>query len=82
MSEQNKPKFLKAKLQPSFPYHEREVEHKKNAPNSHIAKLDLIEKEGVETTLQIEWDQKVQNMTLRPKVNHSFINYTSYTHFD
>ena len=82
MSEQNKPKFLKAKLQPSLAYHEREVEHKKNAPNPHIAKLDQIEKEGVETTLQIEWDQKVQNITLRPKVNHSFINYTSYTHFD
>ena len=54
MSKQNKPKFLKAKLQPSLAYHEREAKRKKNAPNPHIAKLDLIEKEGVETTLQIE----------------------------
>ena len=82
MTEQNKPKFLKAKLQPSLAYHEIEVEFKQNAPNPRIAKLDQIEKEGVEIALQTEWDQKVQNMTLRPKVNHSFINYTSYTHFD
>ena len=82
MLEQNKPKFLREKLQPSLAYPKRESNHKKNAPNPQISKLDLIEKEGVETALQIEWDQKVQNMTLRPKVNHSFINYTSYTHFD
>ena len=81
MLEQNKPKFLKAKLQPSFPYREREAECKKNAPNPRIAKLDQIEK-GVENTLQIEWDQKMQNMTLSFKVNHNFINYTSSTHFD
>ena len=56
MSEQNKPKFHKAKLQPSLPYHEREAKHKKNAPNPCIAKLDIIEKEGVEIALQIEWD--------------------------
>ena len=56
MLEQNKPKFLKAKLQPSFPYREREVECKKNVPNPRISKLDLIEKEGIETSLQIEWD--------------------------
>ena len=82
MSEQNKPKFLKAKLQPSFPYYEREVERKKSAPNLHIDKLHLIEKEATKTTLQTKWDQKVQNMTLRPKVNHNFIDYTSHTHFD
>ena len=82
MSEENKPKFHKVKIQPSLPYHEREAEHKKNAPNPHLAKLDQIEKEGVEVALQTEWDQKVQNMTLRSKVNHNFINYTSYTHFD
>ena len=81
MSKQNKTKFLKAKLQPSFAYHEREFECKKSTPNPYITKLDLIQK-GVEIALQIEWDQKVQNMTLRPKVNHNFINYTSYTHFD
>ena len=52
MSEQTKPKFLKSKLQPSLAYHEWEVEHKKNAPNLHIAKFDLIEKKGIETTLQ------------------------------
>ena len=55
MSEQNKPKFLKAKLQPSLAYHEREAECKKKTPNPRISKLDLIEKEGVETALQIEW---------------------------
>ena len=82
MSKENKPKFHKVKIQPSLPYREREDEHKKNAPNPRIAKLDQIEREGVEVALQIEWDQKVQNMTLRSKVNHSFINYTSYTHFD
>ena len=82
MLAQNKPKLLKAKLQPSLAYHEREAECKKNAPNPCISKLDQIEKEGVEVALQTEWDQKVQNMTLRSKVNHSFINYTSYTHFD
>ena len=53
MSEQNKPKFLKAKLQPFLAYREREAEYKKNAPNPHISKLDLIKKEGIETTLQI-----------------------------
>ena len=77
MSKQNKPKFLKAKLHPSLAYRETEVEHKKNTPNPRIVKLDLIEKGGVETALQTNWDQKVKNMTLRPKVNHSFINYTS-----
>ena len=82
MSVQTKPKFLKTKLQPSLAYPEREAECKKNAPNPRIAKLDLIKKDGVEITLQTEWDQKVQNMTLQPKDNHSFINYTSYTHFD
>ena len=82
MSEENKPKFHKVKIQPSLPYREREVERKKNAPNPRLAELDQIEKEGVEVALQTEWDQKVQNLTLRSKVNHSFINYTSYTHFD
>ena len=82
MSEENKPKFHKVKIQPSLPYCEREAKHKKNAPNPCLAKLDQIEKEGVEVSLQTEWDQKVQNMTLRSKVNHNFINYTNYTHFD
>ena len=82
MSKENKPKFHKVKLQPSLPYREREAEHKKDAPNPCLAKLDQIEKEGVEVALQTEWNQKVQNMTLRSKVNHSFIYYTSYTHFD
>ena len=76
-----KPKFTKAKLQPSLAYHEREVKHKKNLPNPCITKLDQIEKEGIKIALQIEWDQKIQNMTLRPKVNHSLINYTSHTNF-
>ena len=52
MSEENKPKFHKVKNQPSLPYHEREVECKKNAPNPCISKLDQIEKEGVEIALQ------------------------------
>ena len=82
MSEQTKPKFFKVKLQHSLAYRAWEAECKKNAPNPRIAKIDQIEKEGVEIALQTEWDQKVQNMTLRPKVNHSFINYTSYTNFD
>ena len=82
MPKHPKPKFSKVKIQPSLPYREREAKHKKNAPNPRIAKLDQIEREGVEVALQTEWDQKVQNMTLRSKVNHSFINYTSYTHFD
>ena len=82
MSEENKPTFHKVKIQPSLAYREREAERKKNAPNPWIAKLEQIEKEGVEVALQTKWDQKVQNMTLRPKVNHNFINYTSYTHFD
>ena len=56
MLEQTKPKFIKVKLQPSLAYHEREVESKENTPNPHIAKLDLIEKEGIEIALQIEWD--------------------------
>ena len=59
MSKQTKPKFIKAKLQPSLAYCEQEAECKKNAPNPCISKLDLIMKEGIETTLQIEWDQKV-----------------------
>ena len=59
MSKQNKPKFLKAKLQPSLVYHEWEEEHKKNAPNPCITKLDLIDKEEIEIVLQREWDQKV-----------------------
>ena len=82
MSEENKSKFHKVKIQPSLPYREREAECKKNTTNPHLAKLDRTEKEGVEVALQTEWDQKVQNMTIRSKVNHSFINYTSYTHFD
>ena len=82
MLEENKPNFQKVKIQPSLPYHEREAKRKKNAPNPHLTKLDQIEKEGAEVALQTEWDQKVQNMTLRSKVNHNFINYTSYTHFD
>ena len=82
MLEETKPKFLKAKLQPSLAYRERGAERKKKAPNPRIAKLDLIEKEGIEIALQTKWDQKVHNMTLRPKVNHNLINYTSYTHFD
>ena len=82
MWEKTKPKFIKARIQTSLAYCEWEAEHKKNTPNPCIAKLDQIEKEGIETTLQIEWDQKVQNITLRPNVNHNLINYTSYTHFD
>ena len=50
MSDQTKPKFIKAKLQPSLAYREWDAKRKKNAPNPHIAKLDLIEKEGIETT--------------------------------
>ena len=51
MSKQTKPKFIKAKLQPSLAYHEWEIKHKKNSQNPHISKLDLIEKEGIETAL-------------------------------
>ena len=54
MSEENKPKFHKVKIQPSLAYHEREAERKKYTPNPRIAKLDQIEKEGVEVALQIE----------------------------
>ena len=82
MLEQPKPKFTKVKIQPSLAYQERKAKCKKNTPNTIIAKLDQIEREGVETTLEIKWNQKVQNMTLRSKVNHSLINYTSYTHFE
>ena len=82
MSEKMKPKFTKVKLQPSLAYHEHEAKHKKNTPNPQIAKLDQIEKEGIEATLQTKWDIKIQNMTRWSKVNHSLINYTSYTHFE
>ena len=54
MSEENKPKFHKVKIQSSLQYHEREAKQKKNAPNPCIAKLDQIKKEGFEVALQIE----------------------------
>ena len=82
MVEQPKSKFTKVKIQPSLAYQECVAKHKKNTPNPIISKLDQIDREGVETTLQKKWDQKVQHMSLRSKVNHSLINYTTYTHFD
>ena len=74
MLEQMKPKFTKVKIITSLAYHEHEEKCKKNTPKPWIAKLDQIKKEEIETSLQIEWDQKIQNMTLRSKVNHNLIN--------
>ena len=64
MSDQPKTKFKKAKL-PQIPiYKEIEARHKKYTPNPRIAKLDQIEKDRVDVALQIEWDYKIQNLTL------------------
>ena len=40
MLEKPKPKFTKVKIQPSLAYRECEAEHKKNAPNHIISKLN------------------------------------------
>ena len=53
MSDHQKPKFTKVKIEPSLAYHDCEVEHKKNTPNPRITKLEQVEKEGIEVALQI-----------------------------
>ena len=64
MSSHPKTKFKKAKL-PQIPvYKEIEAERKKNTPNPRIAKLDQIEKDRAELTLQTEWNYKIKNLTL------------------
>ena len=75
-----KPKFNKVKIKPSQTYRELEAHHKKNTPNPRIAKLDQIEKDGVEVALQTEWDYKIQNLTLRHGVNQSLIKNSTITH--
>ena len=64
MSSQPKTKLKKVKL-PKIPvYKEIEAEKKKRTPNPRISKLDQIEKDGADIALQIEWDYKIQNLTL------------------
>ena len=58
MSDQPKPKFTKVKIKPSQAYIELEEEHKKKTLDPRIAKQDQIEKEGIEISLNSEWDQK------------------------
>ena len=82
MSGHSKKEFKKAKL-PQIPvYKEIEAEHKKHTPNPRIAKLDQIEKDGVEVALQTEWDYKIQNLTLQRGVNMNLINNSTITHSD
>ncbi len=65
MSNQPKYKFTKVNLKLSLAYRERESACQKLAPsNPRLAKELQIEK-GVKTTLQIEWDKKVNNLILR-----------------
>ena len=59
MSCQTKPKFKKAKL-PQIPvYKEIKAEHKKYSPNTRIAKVEKIEKDGIDVALQFKWDYKI-----------------------
>ena len=54
MSKKSEPKFKNVKLK-SLPVHrEIEVEHHKVASNPRTAKLDWIEKEGIENVLQVD----------------------------
>ena len=80
MEGHTKPKFKKAKL-PQIPvYKDIEAEQKKNTPNLRLAKLDQIEKDGVEVTLKTEWDYKIQNLTFWHGVNMSLINNSTIAH--
>lgn len=82
MSYQPKPKFKKVKLKKASIYIEIDAKCKKHTPDPRLDKLDRIEKEGIEVALKTNWDQNIQNITLRRGVNQSLINYTNYTHFD
>ena len=79
MSGQTKTKFKKDKLPQILVYKEIE-EQKKYTPNPRITKLDQVEKNGVDIRLQIKWDYKIQNLTLRWGVNHNLINNYSVTY--
>ena len=82
MSSHPKTKFKKAKLPQILAYQEIEAEHKKHTTNPRISKLDQIKKEKSKVALQIEWDYKIQNLTLRRGVNQSLIKNSIITHSD
>ena len=73
MLDQPKPKFTKVKIKTSQAYTELEEEHKKNAPNPRISKLDQTEKEVIETSLQVEWECKIDNINNKHGVNYTYM---------
>lgn len=72
-------KFKKAKLAQIPAYKEIQTKCKRHTLDPRIAKLDQIEKDGADVALQTEWDEKIQNLTLRHGVNQSLINKSSVT---
>lgn len=68
-----KPKFKKVKLPQTTIYRKIKATHKNYTPNLRLSKLYQIEKEGVEVAFQIEYEQEIQNLTIRHVVNTSLI---------
>lgn len=82
MSKQSKPKFKKVKLKPSLTYREIEADCKKKVPNARIAKLDQIEKEGIEKILQVEWECKINTLRSKHGVNYCLVKIMTYNYYD
>lgn len=82
MSSQPKLKFSKTNIKPSQAYRETKGKHKEFAPNPKIAKLDLIEKDEIEASLQVEWECKIENLREKRGANYSHIKHTTYDYYD
>ena len=62
MLEQPKSQISKVKLKPSQAYRETVAQCKKLASNPRISKLDQVERDGVEASLQTSWKCKIDNL--------------------